>query len=305
MTEAHGGTEPLPDPLTELPGVAPGAFSFADHYIVCGGNALAHRLIAELIEHYQVPVVAIVPDRGRDHGPRIEQLDGVTAVLEYTSVTQEALVAAARGIALVDGDDQANIHAALSAQGMNREIRIVLRMFNQRLGEQIQSLLTNCAALSGSATAAPAFANGALSRPNSVLVGDRYLYVAYDYDPAAGAGHLCVAADRIDRQNLDRLRLLPETPSAARPFIDLAEAVEGMVGPRPGRARRRTARRSSPSRSRMAWRCCRPCPPSPGCGSRCCPGCATGSWTPCGSSPAPGSAWCSAPRSPRSWPPRW
>ncbi|TQF07221.1 hypothetical protein E6W39_08845 [Kitasatospora acidiphila] len=110
------------------------------------GNALAHRLILELIEHYQVPVVAIVPDLGRDHGPRIERIDGVTAVLEHTSVTQEALVAAgaatARGIALVDGDDQANIHAALSAQGMNREIRIVLRMFNQRLGEQIQSLLT-------------------------------------------------------------------------------------------------------------------------------------------------------------------
>ncbi|WP_181799164.1 hypothetical protein [Kitasatospora acidiphila] len=42
MTEAHGGTEPLPepppDPLTELPGVAPGAFSFADHYIVCGAT---------------------------------------------------------------------------------------------------------------------------------------------------------------------------------------------------------------------------------------------------------------------------
>ncbi|MGC0318726.1 NAD-binding protein [Kitasatospora acidiphila] len=250
--------EPLPDPLTELPGVAPGAFSFADHYIVCGGNALAHRLIAELIEHYQVPVVAIVPDLGRDHGPRIEQLDGVTAVLEYTSVTQEALVAAgaatARGIALVDGDDQANIHAALSAQGMNREIRIVLRMFNQRLGEQIQSLLTNCAALSGSATAAPAFANGALSRPNSVLVGDRYLYVAYDYDPAAGAGHLCVAADRIDRQNLDRLRLLPETPSAARPFIDLAEAVEGMVGaaPGPGRAADGTAEQPEPEQDGLA-----------------------------------------------------
>lgn len=213
--------------------------AFSDHFIVCGGNALAHRLIVELVEHYEVPVLAIVPDRNRDHAPRIERLDGVTAVLEYSGVTEEALREActgtARGIALVDGDDQANIHCALNAQGLNPEIRIVLRMFNQRLGDQIQKLLKNCAALSGSATAAPAFANGALARPNSVQVGDRFLYVAYDDDIAAG--HLCVAADRIDRQDLTRLRLLPDTGPASSAFIRLANAFgEGgpiAVGARP------------------------------------------------------------------------
>ncbi|MDH6113960.1 voltage-gated potassium channel Kch [Kitasatospora sp. MAP12-15] len=206
--------------------------SYSDHYIVCGGNALAHRLILELVEHYEVPVLAIVPDRTRDHAPRIERLDGVTAVLEYSGVTDEALRAAcvgtARGIALVDGDDQANIHAALSAQGRNPELRIVLRMYNQRLGEQIQKLLRNCAALSGSATAAPAFANGALDRPNSVQVGDRFIYVAYDADITAG--HLCVAADGIDRQDLTRLRLLPDTGPASSEFIRLAAAF-GEGGP--------------------------------------------------------------------------
>lgn len=203
-----------------------------DHYIICGANALAHRLILELVKHYEVPVVAIVPDRMRDHAPRIERLDGVATVLEYSSVTEEALLAAgagaARGIALVDGDDQANIHTALSVQGLNPEIRIVLRMFNQRLGDQIQVLLKNCAALSGSATAAPAFANGALARPNSVQVGDRFLYVAYDAD--LHAGHLCVAADRIDRQDLTRLRLLPDTGPASKDFIRLAQAF-GEGGP--------------------------------------------------------------------------
>ncbi|MGF1430940.1 NAD-binding protein [Kitasatospora sp. LaBMicrA B282] len=203
-----------------------------DHYIVCGANALAHRLILELVEHYEVPVVAIVPDRMRDHAPRIAGIQGVVAVLEFPGVSQEALVAAgagrARGIALVDADDQANIHTALTAQGLNPEIRIVLRMFNQRLGEQIQVLLKNCAALSGSATAAPAFANGALARPNSVQVGDRYLYVAYDAD--LQAGHLCVAADRIDRQDLTKLRLLPDTEPASSDFIRLAQAF-GEGGP--------------------------------------------------------------------------
>jgi len=195
-----------------------------NHYVVCGGNALAHRLIRELIEQYEVPVVALVPDLTRDHAPQILQIPGVAAVHEYATVTDEALgavhVGTARGIALVDGSDQENIHAALNAQGRNPGIRIVLRMFNQRLGEHIERLLQNGAALSGSATAAPAFANGALGRPNSVRVGDRYLYVAYDDD--IHSNQICVVADRIDRQDLSRLRLLPETAGRAAEFIALA-----------------------------------------------------------------------------------
>ncbi|MEV4556895.1 NAD-binding protein [Kitasatospora sp. NPDC049285] len=194
------------------------------HYIVCGGNALAHRLIKELVEQYEVPVVAVVPDLSREHGPMISQLPGVSAVLEYSTVTGEALGAAgvdrARGIALMDGTDQENIHAALAAENRNPGVRIVLRMFNQRLGEHLEKLLPNCAALSGSATAAPAFANGALGRPNSVEVGGRYLYVAYDED--IRSNQLALVADRIDRQDLSRLRLLPDTGGRAAEFIRLA-----------------------------------------------------------------------------------
>ncbi|MFC5662208.1 NAD-binding protein [Kitasatospora misakiensis] len=210
MTSEGWGTPPV-EPISQ-------------HYIVCGGNALAHRLVLELVEHYEVPVVVLVPDRTRDHAPRIEQLDGVAAVVEYSSVTEEALravrVETARGIALVEGSDQENIHAALSAQGHNPGIRIVLRMFNQRLGSNIERLLRNGTALSGSATAAPAFADAALSRPNSVQVGDRFLHIAYDDDIAAD--RICVVADRIDRQDLGRIRLLPEQEGDSASFVRLA-----------------------------------------------------------------------------------
>ncbi|MGW4692508.1 NAD-binding protein [Kitasatospora cineracea] len=199
------------------------------HYIVCGGNSLAHRLILELTEQYEVPVVAVVPDRSREHGPAIAQIPGVTAVLEYSTVTGEALGAArieqARGIALMDGTDQENIHAALAAENRNPGVRIVLRIFNQRLGEHLEKLLPNCAALSGSATAAPAFANGALSRPHTVDVGGRQLYVAYDAD--IRPNQICLVADRIDRQDLGRLRLLPETGGRAADFIRIAELLGG------------------------------------------------------------------------------
>ncbi|MEU6236413.1 NAD-binding protein [Kitasatospora sp. NPDC047058] len=229
MTSEGWGTPPV-EPISQ-------------HYIVCGGNALAHRLALELVEQYEVPVVVLVPDRTRDHAPQIEQLPGVAAVVEYGSITEEALravrVETARGIALVDGTDQENIHTALSAQEYNHDIRIVLRMFNQRLGENVERLLKNAAALSGSATAAPAFAAAALSRPNSVQVGDRFLHIAYDDD--IDPGRICIVADRIHRQDLSRIRLLPDQEGDSASFVRLA-AEFGDDGP----VRRGTAARRAP-----------------------------------------------------------
>ncbi|MFJ9691107.1 NAD-binding protein [Kitasatospora sp. NPDC101183] len=228
MTTAGWGTPPV-EPISQ-------------HYIVCGGNALAHRLVLELVEHYEVPVVVLVTDRTRDHAPRIEQLPGVAAVVESAAITEEALravsVATARGIALVEGSDQDNIHAALSAQGHNQDLRIVLRMFNQRLGENIERLLKNGAALSGSATAAPAFAAAALGRPNSVEIDGRFLHVAFD--EAITSDRICVVADHIDRQDLSKIRLMPEEQGDFEEFLRLA-AEFGDDGPviRPGGGVRR------------------------------------------------------------------
>ncbi|MFI8456215.1 NAD-binding protein [Kitasatospora sp. NPDC085464] len=210
MTSEGWGTPPV-EPISQ-------------HYIVCGGNALAHRLILELVEHYEVPVVVLVADRTRDHAPRIEQLDGVAAVVEYAGITDEALravsIGTARGLALLEGSDQENIHAALSAQNHNPDIRIVFRMFNQRLGENIERLLRNGAALSGSATAAPAFAAAALGRPNSVEIEGRYLHIAFD--DAITSDRICVVADQIDRQDLSRIRLLPAQQGDSAEFVRLA-----------------------------------------------------------------------------------
>ncbi|GAB7188013.1 NAD-binding protein [Kitasatospora sp. Ki12] len=229
MTSEGWGTPPV-EPISQ-------------HYIVCGGNALAHRLILELVEHYEVPVVVLVADRTRDHAPQIEQLEGVAAVVEYASITDEALravsIGTARGLALVEGSDQENIHAALSAQNHNPDIRIVFRMFNQRLGENIERLLKNGAALSGSATAAPAFAAAALGRPNSVEIEGRYLHIAFD--EAITSDRVCVVADQIDRRDLSKIRLLPAQQGDSAEFVRLAREF-GDDGPiRPGGVRREAA----------------------------------------------------------------
>ncbi|MFD0566350.1 NAD(P)-binding protein [Kitasatospora saccharophila] len=255
------------------------------HYIVCGGNSLAYRLILELTEQYEVPVVAVVPDRSREHGPAIARIPGVRAVLEHSTVTGEALGAAgvehARGIALMDGTDQENIHAALAAENRNPGVRIVLRIFNQRLGEHLEKLLPNCAALSGSATAAPAFANGALSRPHTVEVGGRQLYVAHDGD--IRPDQICLVADRIDRQDLSRLRLLPGR--AAAPPTSSGSPSSSAAARRSSRA---AARCRDPRPNPAAWPRCRPSTSNRRCASRGASGSSGGCWTGSSTSPTPG-----------------
>ena len=198
----------------------------ADHYIVCGANTLAHRLVVELTEQYDVPVVAIVPSRDLDHAPQIIKILGETAVVMASTITEEVLNAAdaasARGIALVDGDDQNNIHTALRVQALNEDVRIVLRIYNQRLGGHIEKLLKNCSVLSRSATAAPAFANAALLRPNSVRVGSQA--VSVEIDPSREReDFLCTVADHIDKQDLTRMRMLPDSPGPAAVWIGRTE----------------------------------------------------------------------------------
>lgn len=204
----------------------PGAEPYSDHYIVCGANTLAHRLVVELTEQYDVPVVAIIPNRDLDHAPQIVKILGESAIIVASTITEEVLNAAdashARGIALVDGDDQNNIHTALRAQTLNEDIRVVLRMYNQRLGGHIEQLLKNCSALSRSATAAPAFVNAALKRPNSVRVGSQAVSIEIEASRER-EDFLSTVADHIDKQDLTRMRMLPDSPGPAAVWIGRTE----------------------------------------------------------------------------------
>jgi voltage-gated potassium channel Kch len=195
-----------------------------DHFIVCGGNALANRLVAELRDLYDVSVSAIVPSTDDAHVTQIMKKLNPEAVVVSDALTEEALqeagVAEARGIAFVDGDDQSNIHAALRAQGMNPGIRIVIRMYNQRLREHIRQLIANCAALSASETAAPAFVNAALRRPNTVQAGGRSLSVALGDAIDTSRLPLCVVADQIDPSDPSTIEMLPRERNPTMRWIE-------------------------------------------------------------------------------------
>jgi Trk K+ transport system NAD-binding subunit len=163
-----------------------------DHLIVCGDGPLSYRITEELTSRYGEHVTVILPDRRNHHGPQISALPRVR-VLEYPELSSQAFtdadVQSARALAVVWQDDVGNLHAGLRAQELNPGLRLVLAIFNRRLGDHIRMLFPDCTVLSGTAMSAPSFVAAALDQPapSHVRVQRRTLYVARPDDVAPGA----------------------------------------------------------------------------------------------------------------------
>ncbi|WEP00268.1 NAD-binding protein [Streptomyces sp. FXJ1.172] len=136
-------------------------------------------------------------------GPRVlEAADLSEAVLA------EAGVERATALALVFDDDETNIRAALTARRLNPRLRLVLRLYNRRLGQHIEELLDQAAALaagdddggtdasttvlSDADTAAPALAATAVAGTSKVVQTEELLLRAVERQ--AGGGGLCTLA---------------------------------------------------------------------------------------------------------------
>lgn len=161
------------------------------HFVVCGDNPLAYRIARDLTRRYDQGVVVILADKLNNHGPQIAALPGVT-VREHAALTSEAFidadVASARAMALVGPDDLANFHAALRAQELSPDLRLVVAAYNRRLGDHITGFFRDCTVLSRSQLAAPALVAAALGEvaPSHIRLSGRTLYVARRDDRVAG-----------------------------------------------------------------------------------------------------------------------
>lgn len=159
------------------------------HLIVCGDNSLAYRIVQTLVEALGDEVTVILESKGRNYGPRIASVPHV-CVIEAPQLSADAFhaagVAQAGAVALVSQDDDSNIHAALLAQELNTDLRLVIRFFDVNRRADIQKLFPECAVLSDADTAAPFFAVGALSTlpPSYVQLKDRTLYVRLRHEAA-------------------------------------------------------------------------------------------------------------------------
>jgi Trk K+ transport system NAD-binding subunit len=154
-----------------------------DHLVVCGDDALAARVIEELTTTYGEEVTVLLRSREQNQGPRIARLPKVR-VIERADLDADAFTAAgvqsARSLALLRQDDLGNFHAALRAQELNPDLRLVVAVFNTSLGERIRTFFRDCAVLSGSSMSAPSFVAAALGElaPSHIRVAGRTLFVA-------------------------------------------------------------------------------------------------------------------------------
>ncbi|HEY3734146.1 MAG TPA: NAD-binding protein [Streptosporangiaceae bacterium] len=222
-----------------------------DHLVVCGDDALAARTIEELTSRYGEYVTVILPSRQRNYGPRIARLPGVR-VIERDELSSDAFrdanVASARALALLRQDDLGNFHAALRAAELNPDLRMVVAIFNSRLGERVRAFFSDCAVLSGSAMSAPSFAAAALGEPapSHIRLTGRTLYVARseDVDPAH------VICGLADTAGPGAPRLLPAEETSA----DLVLAAAEGRAPDPLEKRRRNPLRAAAGLGRrLLW----------------------------------------------------
>ncbi|WP_431039034.1 potassium channel family protein [Streptomyces sp. P6-2-1] len=198
--------------------------------VVAGDDALAPRIAAELAEVYRERVTLIEPPApeglatggafpGRGLGRASAFFDrfgfvrgraadsdrepaphGGVEVVEAARLDDAALTAAgiatATALALVHEEDEVNIHAALRARRLNPRLRLVIRLYNRRLGQQLEHLLDQAAVVAGldegvasvtvlsdAATAAPALAASAVAGTSKVIEADGILLRAVERRP--------------------------------------------------------------------------------------------------------------------------
>ncbi|MEU7511967.1 NAD-binding protein [Streptomyces sp. NPDC042898] len=284
--------------------------------VVCGDDGLAHRLAAELRDVYRRQVVLVapggppgepdgeqpaVPSRAarllRRAGRPVPEEPTVTPPPQDVvspAPTEAALLRAgvdrAAALALLYEDDETNLRAAIAARRLSPGLRLVVRMYDRKLGQHLEELLDQAAlvhspgidrsvldasttVLSDADTAAPALAATAVAGTSKVVQADGVLLRAAEHTPP-GRGEvpdpgLCTLAllsstttdpagtEGSEASGPQGPLLLPDdravTGSTGRGSVVL-EAVR-YAGP--ARSSRRPARRGAPLRElfsrRLRW----------------------------------------------------
>jgi Trk K+ transport system NAD-binding subunit len=145
-----------------------------DSFIVAGSDGIAVRLAEDLVAVGERAVVI-----ARDMEPRFRaRLEGggvrvLRGDARDVADLRAAGLTTATGIAIVEEDDVANLHAALAARGARSDIRLVVRMFNEELGSRLEGLFPRARTLSASAIAAPAFVAAALQTSQRIVIAGR------------------------------------------------------------------------------------------------------------------------------------
>lgn len=148
--------------------------------LVCGLGHTGYRIV-NVLDAMDYPVVGLAfePDR---LSQRLEE-EGLTiryGDFRRPSMLEAAGVHQAKTLIACDEDDMVNFETTLRAHELRADLRVVMRMFESTLGEELQRTFDIDAVYSTSALAAPAFVAAALDIhvAQSVWVGEQRLFIA-------------------------------------------------------------------------------------------------------------------------------
>jgi len=148
--------------------------------LVCGLGHTGYRVVKAL-RTLGRPVVALDFEPGR-LAERLEemQVDVFYGDFRRTTILEEAGIRSAEAIILCTEDGMANFETALRARESAPGVRVIMRIFEEPLGTQLQQAFDIDAVYSTSALAAPAFVAAALKihLTQSVTLGDQVYLIA-------------------------------------------------------------------------------------------------------------------------------
>ncbi len=136
-----------------------------NHIVVCGLGNVGIRVVEHLTMLGETVVAIEKSEKGRflkeaeAHGAAVLRGDA-----RDTSILENAHIAKAKAIVAVTDDDLANIEIALSAREANGKIRLIVRMFDQKLAKMVEKSLGIDGAYSSSARSSRLFAQAAISK---------------------------------------------------------------------------------------------------------------------------------------------
>ena len=129
--------------------------------VLCGLGRMGGRVL-DYLRAAGMPAV-VVDTVARPDDPRLGGAPLVVGDCRRREVLEQAGVADAGGVLILTNDDLLNISTALMVRSLNREVRIVLRMFNQNLLGRLGQAVREVYALSTSMLTAPILATAALT----------------------------------------------------------------------------------------------------------------------------------------------
>lgn len=142
------------------------ASTHRDHIVLCGLGHLGYRILGQLLAADEA-VVALEKDASARFlaGAKATGIPVLVRDMTEDQALVDAGVQYARTIIIATNDDMANLEVALDARRMNPKIKVIMRMFDQRIADKFKEAALIDEAFSAAALAAPLVAEMALRAP--------------------------------------------------------------------------------------------------------------------------------------------